>query len=487
MIEVIESDSEEALELLEEDPSRFGLKEASDGFFYSRERQEIERLASLADILALRKTFSPVQLAYVTSNKRFRCALCGRRAGKTHAALQILLEAALAGPYGTCLFITDTRVQAKRIAWARLIKIDRQLGLGCSFNMSALEMRFPNGSIIRLAGCPDPSHIDQFRGEAFRVVIIDEAGSFGEYIRELVYDVLEPAVLDELGAILLQGTPGVVAHGLFFDLTQGPKPWPTHRWTVLDNYAIPHAAKELADKLERRGWTQDNPTFIREDLGQWSSDLSMLVYSGYRETNLVQFLPSNLTTFVLGIDLGTSQTAATTAMTVMAYSRHAPEAYVVESRTYMLKTPTAVAMQIKRLQDSYRFTMIVMDPGGLGGGYVREMRERYAIPVLEATKDSKAGNIELLNGDMKEHMVLLLESATTDLTSEMKVLAWANEDRIRPRPGMPNHCSDSFLYAWRAVKAYAWRPADVALTEEQKAEKDLEDSLSPTKECVVYG
>src|ERR1051325_3686247 len=64
----------------------------------------------------------PAQMEVLTSNKRFRVLVAGRRFGKTHLALVELLRAAC-GPDRKVWYIAPSYKQAKRIAWDRLKKL----------------------------------------------------------------------------------------------------------------------------------------------------------------------------------------------------------------------------------------------------------------------------------------------------------------------------------------------------------------------------
>ncbi|MDQ3023242.1 MAG: hypothetical protein M3R04_02475, partial [bacterium] len=70
------------------------------------------------------------QLAFVRDTSRFRVAVCSRRAGKTVACAVTLIERAVQFPGTNHLYITLSRINAKRIVWRQLLDLNRGHALG---------------------------------------------------------------------------------------------------------------------------------------------------------------------------------------------------------------------------------------------------------------------------------------------------------------------------------------------------------------------
>ena len=414
------------------------------------------RLRSLGQRVSLREGLFPAQRAFVGSDERLRAAICGRRAGKSHAYAVALLDRALEKPETLSVYIAISRGHARRIMWSKLTTIAESIGLEVEPHLTDLSLQLPNGSSVWLTGCPDRAHIETFRGPSYARVVIDEAASFPRWLDDLTDDVLLPALADHQGDMMITGTPGVAPVGLLYRVDHGDEPgWgAVHRWTMLDNRAIPHAAEEMEFIRARKGWTKNHPTFQREYLGRWIADRSMLVYSGVSKSSIVGALPPlrGSWTYVLGVDLGASQSHPTTALSLIAASDETNMTVMVESRAFAGFTPTRLAEEIKRWRAKYSPVSIVMDAGALGVGYIRELRLEHNLPVKPATKSDKRGFIEQLNGAYLTGRAQIIGHGCRDLLDEIEVLPWHDEDREKERDGAANHCCDSHLYAWREAK-----------------------------------
>jgi len=214
--------------------------------------------------LDFRKLLFQEQRELLDDPSRTKVAVCSRRAGKSYALSVLALDTAF--KFESCLIpvISITRSQAKRIVWPVFQELDRSNELGLRFNASELSCTLPNGSQIFLTGASTEEEIQRLRGPKYPLVLVDEAQAFKAYLAELVSDVLEPAVLDYDGSIVLAGTPNQIRTGFFYDATQADSPWSVHHWTLLDNPHIPRAQEWLAERCKRYGWTESNPTYLRE-------------------------------------------------------------------------------------------------------------------------------------------------------------------------------------------------------------------------------
>lgn len=202
----------------------------------------------------------------------------------------------------------------------------------------------------------------------------------------------------------------------------------------------------------------DHTTYQQLRNGMWVKDESKLIYK-IKECNLVSELP-DLNDFrqhscVLGVDLGTSQSKPTTAFVVQAFSPYSPVVYTMESFALAGMTPSSIAEQIKSLQEKYTIHRIIMDQGGLGGGYIEEMRQRWGLPVDPAEKSNKQGFRRLLNGDLHNQKLRIIKHDNEGLITELNNLLWDNKERDC-EPGSDDHLSDAWLYSWREAKHWAY-------------------------------
>ena len=392
------------------------------------------------------------QLGFIDDESQIKTALCSRRSGKTYASCYYLLEEASRYPDIICAYIALTRRSAKRLMWTELKRADRKYMLNIKFNNAELVAELNNGSQIILAGADDEAEVDKLRGSAYRLVIIDEAASFGPHLSVLIEEVLEPALVDHNGTLAMIGTPAAHCSGIFYEATTGIRPeYSTHSWTIMENPHIPHAEEWLDRRRKQKRWTDDNPIYQREWRGKWVRSDDSLIYK-YDRKNLVESMPTDEFDFeyCLGVDLGYEDA---TALVVGAFCRNLPDFYVVESfkKSHML--PVDIAAKVRELDSAYNFTTMVADTGGLGKSIVEEFRKRYSLPLKAAEKRNKGSYIELLNDDLATGKVKVLDQS---ILSEWDVLQW-DEDRRKEDPRFENHLSDACLYAWRESRHYTFQ------------------------------
>lgn len=87
-----------------------------------------------------------------------------------------------------------------------------------SFNAQQIFYEFPNGSVLYVAGANRESY-NQLRGYGLKRVAIDE-GAQVDNLKELIKDVLLPALLDSNGDLLVGSTPPVTPDHYFRELCE---------------------------------------------------------------------------------------------------------------------------------------------------------------------------------------------------------------------------------------------------------------------------
>ena len=394
------------------------------------------------------------QLDFIQDPAKFKTALCSRRAGKTYASCYYLIQESAKHPNSLCAYIALTRSSAKRLMWLELKRANNRYHIGMKFNNSELIATFRNGSQIVLTGANDEADVDKLRGAAYRLVILDEAASFGPHIDSLVEEVLEPALIDYDGTVAMIGTPNAACTGLFFRATTDPKAgYTNHAWTILENPHVPHAADWLSRTMAQKGWGKEHPVYLREWRGQWIRSDDSLVYKFSEDKNFYTEVPHNEHDFeyVLGVDLGYEDA---TAFVIGSFCRDLPDFYVVETFKQSRMLPADIAVKIREFNERYNFTVMVADTGGLGKSIVEEFRQRYQLPVRAAEKKNKAAYIELMNSDLHSSRVLVPEDS--EILDEWRLLQW-DDDRRKEDGRFENHLSDACLYAWRESKHYTFK------------------------------
>ena len=255
---------------------------------------------------------------------RFRNAVCSRRAGKTVGIAADMIDSALSNEEVNLLYITITQQQARAIIWSDLVKIIEEFELECKTDNVRLTITFPNKSKIYIAGAKDRTEIEKFRGWKLMKCYIDECQSFRSYLKELINDIIIPALRDKRGQLFLTGTPGPVKAGIFFEYSQS-KNWEGHHWTAFDNphmHLPPALDLEEILKEERiiRGIDESDPSYIRETYGKWVEDKDALVFKFNKAKNIYDKLPTEGEwNYIIGIDIGYNDSDA---IAVIGYNTH---------------------------------------------------------------------------------------------------------------------------------------------------------------------
>lgn len=358
------------------------------------------------------------------------------------------------GEDSDCLYGALTRKNAKRIGWRALKTLNRKFNLGFSFHETDLIATSPTGSNIVFIGLEDKDAAEAVRGEKFKLIVLDECASYGPSFEYTIEEVLEPTLMDLQGTLAMVGTPGAACIGPFYDATEGEKKagYSRHKWTLLENPFLPHAAAWLEEKKKRKGWSNTNPIYLREYRGLWVRNNSSLIYDFADARNLGN--PENPTSLytVMGVDLGYEDD---TAIVVVGFSDDSPNLYVLDSFKKAKLLPAEVARLVEDFIARYKPVSIVADTGGLGKAIVEEMRVRYALPVRAAEKRNKYEYIELINSDFKEGRIKVAPNLRS-LREELAMLQW-DEDRRKIDDRFSDHQADALLYAWRECQHFGFR------------------------------
>ena len=442
----------------------------------------LKRQKSLQDnkaiIAGLYATLFTEQRAFLDDPSNLKTALCTRQAGKTYAAAVYLLIEALKTPKCTCIYIATSRQSAKDIILKDLEDLRDRFKIDVKINYSELKLRFANGSEIALYGAADSGDTEKFRGQKYKLVIIDEAASFAGYLQDLVQAKLRPALIKWNGTLALIGTPGSICTGLFYKLTFETKD--THRWSIRDNPFIENVDEWLAKERALQGWTEDHPIYQREYGGKWVQYSDSLVYH-LTEANIVKSLPPGEYDYVMGVDLGSKDAFA---ISVLACSKEINATYVVDNFAESNLGITDWAAKIKEYRDKWVPSVIVCDAGGLGKSIVEDITRRFNLPIEAAYKAPgyKPTAIETLNGDFLSKRLHVLEGL--EVIEQMRFLQWKDgKKNIAEDPGMRNDLCDATLYAYRKSYAYLNRDYRKPIIKEGSREywQDIADKMKASR------
>lgn len=144
----------------------------------------------------------PLQWRFHQERTRFCVLLCHRRFGKTVAAINDLLRAALrtSRPDWRAAYAAPYLGQAKALAWDYLRHFAGVIP-GTRFHEGELRCDLPNGARIRLYGTDNAQAL---RGLYLDDLVLDEPADMP---REVWSQILRPALADRQGRALFCGTP----------------------------------------------------------------------------------------------------------------------------------------------------------------------------------------------------------------------------------------------------------------------------------------
>lgn len=205
--------------------------------------------------------------AFHNSGKRFSVLVMHRRAGKTVAACNHLIRAALLHKNTKYAYIAPTYKQAKNIAWDEMKRYARVVP-GVTFNESELRADFPNGSRITLYGADNP---DSLRGITLWGVVFDE---YSQQPSNIWTEIIAPTLSSTQGWAVWIGTPkGKNAFYKLYEDNLNSKDWYTGLLKASESGILPES--ELA--IQRSNMSEDE--YLQEYECSWLASIKGAYYS----------------------------------------------------------------------------------------------------------------------------------------------------------------------------------------------------------------
>lgn len=448
-----------------------------------------------------------------------------RSGGKTTTFLVRALRTMCARQEAYVPFIATTKGHATNILWRAVKRAMTAVSLDYrAFEVDKMIVLKKNGSILKLAGADDDAEVDKLRGFPIHGLGIDEAAFHKP--KRLAY-IIDEAVGPRLrGWVMLIGTPGPDPSGLFYEVTRpggdlhrpyedrgrpeyaGWTGWSSHRWTLEEAQTWARAGNvprenELYDvwdealrKKAANQWSDDNPKWRREYLGEWAKDDTNNIYKYRAEIDGVEWnrwdpervgplkvakLPTDRTDWqwVLSLDRGHSDEFAINGFAfsptdplkriyhVLCYERK--RLYARQVACLLLgargvefaKVADSAAADEEAIPDArVHEAPDPLSPFGLLGiplgkvcdsdmTLIDELTKVYGIRCTQAQRqrEKKHGAIELLNGDLVDGRLKVLKGSP--LEAQMTDLQWDVDEwgQLREPKGKPDHSSDCATYA----------------------------------------
>lgn len=417
---------------------------------------------------AVEKLSAPQRRAWAgLAVERLVRLLCGRQAGKTYLIALWLLVGALLVEGSVNVYLALTKESAKRNVWPELLLVGRALGLPEScFRLHGGVVTLPNGSTVLVMGTDDKATIESWRGGKLYRVAVDEMGSQSPgWVEYFVTQIVWWCIMRHDGAIVLLGTPGLVATGYWWEQSRPDAKHDVYRWNVLTNPGIPHAADFIAETMRTNGWTEETPAYRREVLGEWSKDAAAVVYP-YDERYGLDTLPLEVEGHRVPESSWSFTVAANLAMperiawVVLASNAALPGAVVVEAEAHLLD-PDEAALRLRARIEAYPDASCIVDAGDLGSAHVESLRRRYGIAATPAEDDARKSAIRDLRGAVLSGAVRVLRGPRTmALTDAWNVLGWHPRKPTLHNPAQveQDQVASAAAFGWRRIPVYVPDP-----------------------------
>ena len=321
--------------------------------------------------------------------------------------------------------------------------------------------RFPSGASIVFGYMDGPRDHERYQGSAYQYAGFDELTQFLRHQYLYLFSrTRRKKGMPVRPRVRGASNPGGVGHDWVYErFFENPINAKGERRVFVPSRIEDNPYLD-ADEYRESLSELDEITRRQLELGEWIKDSSGLVYK-FRKTLEVDKLPDlpsgERWYHVVGIDYGNVDA---TAHVLIAFSRHCPNSYVIESEAWTELTPSDAGAKLQKWNTDHRPDALVADTGGLGKGYAEEARQRYSLPIEPADKRNKLGYIKLINGAMEKSRLLFLPG-NEELIAELGTLPWKNEDKLAEHPDFDNHLCDALLYGWRAARHWAWTEAEM--------------------------
>ncbi|MDH3600138.1 MAG: hypothetical protein OEU26_10920 [Candidatus Tectomicrobia bacterium] len=260
------------------------------------------------------------------------------------------------------------------------------------------------------------------------------------------------------------GTPGINPEGFFFEVCNGKHP----EWAVVrgNPFSNPYTKEQLTEQLDiieqKNPAAKSLPWVRREYFGEWITDDRRRVISLSPSINyLYDWKPQPGDQFIIGVDWGDRYAA----FVVGVYNRTAyPYLVFLEANALHGMLIDDHVKFIRSLMSAYPGAIIVADPGGVSRTIVREIRETYQLPVINAQKSDRKANVEMLNNDVSLGKIKIFNRDNparpedSALAKQWNQLVWV-EDRAKGTrvESAPRDVHDAALYARRYAHTYLYK------------------------------
>jgi hypothetical protein len=429
---------------------------------------------------------SEPQKRFIHDPAKNKAALTSRQAGKTEAAIALLVSTCLATNKVNVVYINRSLKQGKMTIRDRVREFLYDHAIGFTWNSQDQCYSFENGSMFYISGAKDLDECDRFRGIICKLILLDETQDFRQEVLTYLLDkVLDACLFKHNGTLVMCGTPNTLCTGTFYDVTCKESPnymgaeWSVTEWTYKENPGIPDKEQYVASVLKKHTWVGSEPEYLTEWCGKWVKDSRALLFDSFRyERNEFDQLPNGpIWQYVLGCDVGATRDLSTFCL--WAWSMRSPIAYVVSAQG-MSSTPddahvTLFCQRVQEYHAKIANLAVIMDDGGLGAGYLKELRNKYGVPAIgkNHAKGHKSGMVRIINDQFRAGRVLLNKKHTDELKAQLMLVRFDPKTQIEQKED-PCDFVDSFIYGYSYVYSLLHVPEEKKTQEQVTKEYEAQ-------------
>lgn len=415
------------------------------------------------------------EIAQSLKGVRYLLLYGGSRGGKTFALVYVLFSLALKYPGSRHLiarrYATDVRNSIWKVTLQEVLRgLDLHPGVDYIKNEVDMEIVFPNGSKIQLAGLDDAQRVDKILGTEYTTIYINESQDVPwQSVKILRTRLSQKISQNRFIADLNPTTSGHWTYKLWFE---GVDPESGEMLPFRPMYkAIQVSPYDNAENLDSDYITMELETKTGNDrrrflLGEYTttSDLNVFNPASY-------FTPDDFEKWragvgyrlriVGGLDLGYEDADA---LAFIGYMEGRPETFLLWEHKGRRQTVQELAGKI---QEGLRFCQelapgtdiqIYTDTGGGGKKIASELHAVYGLPVVTAYKRDKQLGIELLQDEVNTPGKLHIKEGG-HFDAEARKIIWTRDLtgtilRVIDDSSFHPDMMDAILYPFRFLWSY---------------------------------
>lgn len=373
--------------------------------------------------------FHQAQKTIALDKHRFRVLCCGRRFGKTTLAIEEIKGRASI-PQSRIVYVAPTIQQARDIAWVQL-KNELKDAAEKIWESPNMQIQLVNGSLIQLKGW---EAIENLRGQAFDLVVLDEVAMFKNFWLEW-QEVIRPTLTDTKGETLFISTPKGFNH--FYDLfnfQNQDTDYKSFHFTSYDNPFLPF------EELEKAKQEMAEDRFAQEYMADFRKTHGLV----YKEFDRARHVYSNtddepeyIVDTLAGIDWGYTNPAS-----VHRVRKSADRHYWIDSEYYKTGRTTEEIVEYVRTLKPTKVYPDPAEPDRL------EIARKLKLNVREVSKDIIAG-VDCVRDLLKQGRIHI-HSSCINLIQEFETYMYPEKKPEKNEPELPikenDHALDEIRY-----------------------------------------